>query len=424
MPAKKNSEEQSSPPKKLDRARLHNRGEIDASDDGGSLRAIIILVIIIVAVAVGGAFLVRSIQNSRLNQEQDDTVTDADVTPTPTPEDEELDEPDLSDQILSSDVLPDSEAEFVTEESDYITEDTQFEGDEEATFALSSVVGQPYETFYRLVFTFDSPDSPEIMVPPTDVNYRNISQEVEVSFLNTTEDTSGIEIGQSVVAKNSTFSSLVKSARSTEDVVIYKIQFNESTSYAAQIHENEFILDIFEVDPLSANDTEDLDDDDTTLLEDEDSEDEDQDDVEDEDTSSSSSIGSGSKTEIAGSGDSMGAISGFSFFDSSDKFTYQLKLADENVPKITSSVEEDDDEVVITFVIEDIRFDALPKDGVGYRDFTEGGVTNMSELNIRHAGNKSEYAFSMKEEAEYTIYIDDSKEEFDENRIIIEFMHP
>ncbi len=391
--------------KQIDRTKLHGLGDMEGEGDGSSLRAIVLLVVVILAVALGGAYLIRNIKQSQPTIEPTPTPTEI-PTPEATPE------PTLADTVLSQIVLADVSVENAPAVANYVAEDTKFSNTSEATYTLKSVFGQPYESFYRVTFTFTAGETAETKVPNIDVNYRNVNQQIELTFGKTTADESGFELGGSVVVDGSVLASISKTSTSTNETLVYQLVFDATTDYLARTDENTLILDIKEpvkrelvtptttpeasptVTPTATVDA--------TVTP-----------TENTDETGTLQIQSNTNGQV------LAAISGYSFEDAATKFTYMLKLADENVPAV--SVSKSADGLTVTFTIEDLKYDSLPKNGVGYRDFSALGVANVKELNITRTGSTSVYEFTLTETADYKVYLD--TDTYDENRIMIEIVH-
>lgn len=420
----------------LERSKLHKMNEAEIVEESGSLRAIVLLVVVIIIVAAGGTFLVKNIQNRNATNTTDEIAEIDDPNETDdqvvTPIEESPMEL-LAKKVVNTDVLSD---ELLGEElnaEDFVMIDSVLGSENTEEYTLQKLTVQPYNSVNRVIFTFSTINAEaQNLVPLTEINYRNLNQEVEVVFKNVLNDLSGFNINDSIFVNNSSLLSVVKDlsldARPEDMEVVYRLKFNDTTGYKAVIKDNQFIIDIQEVEK---RETTEVVEDDLMMEETEEATVTEEASVTPTVTTEATTtpttsptttpkpttvVSGTSKTEIESKGE-KGIITGYTYEDYSSKFIYYLKLSDNNIPSVKSSVSGDS----IVFEIANLEFDALPVDGVGHTDFAANGVKDIKTLDIKNDGTKSVYTFNLSEKKDYNVYLDDKN--YNENRIVIEFVH-
>lgn len=408
MPIKKKIEKESKekPSEKLDRTKLHSTISKPEMPEEGSLRAIIILIVVIVFVAVGGAFFIKSLQN-RVVEDEPSQQTPTEITTMSREEDSEQNR--VADQIIMKEVASDSDAQDLLEIEQFSQEDQTLENENASLYTLASLLAQPYESFYRIIFTFSSEQALDT-APRTDVNYRNIVSEIEFTFTNVEEDQTGLIKGQALSISDSVVTNIVRSGKSDERNLIYQVKMSQSALYAVQTKGNQIILDILEPDEEFELEVEDPADDDaeenlTTTPE-----------AAQTTPKPVSSTGKSIVSDIEGN---SAGIKGFTYSDSIERFKYQLILSNENIPNVTSSVGTNGTEVSV--VVKNLAFDGVASDSVVSKaDFQASGVRNVLSMQSSFANNSSTYVFKLEKQADYElkeVVVDGGR------RLSIEFIH-
>ncbi len=96
-------------------------------------------------------------------------------------------------------------------------------------------------------------------------------------------------------------------------------------------------------------------------------------------------------------------ITKYNYEDSSDKFTYNLVLA-EGVPNVTAKL----DGATLIVTVSNLALDGVVGNGgSGSTDLAATGVTNLSMVEITNSNNISTYTFTLDEARDFRVFIDE-----------------
>ncbi len=374
----------------LDRSKLHSVPADVPSSDTSTVRSVVILALLVVFVGIVGAFFVK---NYKADQSK--------VIPTPTPEPTKIVEEEVIEEdkkiTFATEIKDTSALSKITDLEKYTNENVVLENDSDIQYALEEVEGQPYTDFYRTIFKFENEDGDEAGTPLSEITYKEGTQEIEITFRNVNADNTGILLGEVFPVENSILVSVVKSMRSSGTDLVYKLKLEEETKYYAQMDGNTIIIDVLES---------------TEVIEDELLEDSE---VQDEISQSTTDIKSEATGLVAG-------IKGYSYDDYNDKFVYQLKLSNANIPNVSSVIKTEDGAKKLYVTIENLVFDGIASnDEYGEVDFTTQGVKNVTTLTSSYENGVSTYVFDLSGDVEYKIEL--NEEDYSEKRILISFGH-
>lgn len=409
----------------LDRSKLHAMGDIEKPQEGSSFRVIVILVVLIIVVAVGGAMLIKNIQNSentkQNTQEQENTNAN------PSPEAPKVVEPPkltLEDKILSKNVLADDAVTNAVKKDEYTDEDKELPNkDTKSQYDLKGIKGQQYQSFYRVEFKFaPKTKSDKLSIPAVNANYRETVMEVELTFANTVEDESGILVGKFITIENSVLSSIVRSSKAKEGELVYQLKFNDLTKYSIQSEGDTLIIDFLELEPKALTT-------DPTVspavtpadtATDKDTTEEDAKDKEEEKSAEvtptpapSSDANKGITSDVTGN---VAGIKGFTYDDTVEKFIYKLRLSNNYLPNVTSSASTSGENYIVSVKIQNLAMDGVAKPPYNSQIFDR--VKNVLGAEASFANNTSTYNFTLGEKGDYEIEYDKA-----ENTILISFLH-
>lgn len=448
---------------KLERSKLQRRVELN--DDGGSsIKSIIMLVIIIVLIAITGAYVIKNLQPTNNNTAEEPTPV-----PSPTPM-------DTAGVMIGRSVEQDLFDDYKVENKTYTDEDTTLEGNEAAEFEVDRFVAQPYESFYRIEIDFEKAEleesqellNPELVtdpaeqvttgtgaeteetdteseetdaqatvyndIPHTVINYRNRdtgSEQIQVTFSNMfVEDSETVNRMDTYPITNSSLEQINYNPMISENGELSIVfELADYVGYHVQVDENKIVLDIEEAETRT-------------------NEEEPTPAVSPEEEDPSVSVTPGASPSVAVSptpaasptpaptgvpttsetftmnvqpqnvtANTKARISGYTFDDTTDAFLYQLKLAGDQIPRISSRLNANN---TLEVKIEELSFDGLTKDGKAFTDFTTKGVKDVLTMDVSFGGTTSTYVYTLSGKKNYDIYI----EEVDgENRIFIEISH-
>jgi hypothetical protein len=426
---------------KLDRSKLQRKIDYSGNEDGASsIKSIIMLVIVIVLVAITGAYVVKNLQPSN------DTSNNL----TPTPEVSITPQANNVAMVINEDVEKDMFDEFKLEGKTYTNMDSSVGGDSKSEFELANFETQPFESFYRLVFDFDkvniAENTEEVSVatsgtgssadgkiytdiPSVDVNYRNRNsgfEQIEIIFSNITEDdiklTDIFGSSMSFVIKDSSVSEIsYKDLKDGE--LVFVLDLVDFMKYNIQVVDNKVIVDVEEKEKRGGEVV-------TPIV---------------SVTPEVSPAANASVTPVASptikpsttptqtpavsssfkvdvqpqniTSASKARISGYTFDDTTSKFTYYLKLAGVEVPRVSTRMNADN---TLEMKIEELSFDGLTKDGKGFTDFSKKGVKDILAMNLTFGGTTSNYVFTLNSKKNYKVSVQNIE---GVNTIVLEIMH-
>ncbi|KXK26441.1 MAG: hypothetical protein TR69_WS6001000444 [candidate division WS6 bacterium OLB20] len=388
---------------KLDRSKLRGVSGGSETEEKGSAAKVFIAVLIVLILAAG-AFLAYD----RLIRNRDTGETTSETTPTPTP----LPTSNPTEDILSSEVLADTDALGLQAASKFLVGDQAVGEASEDAFTVESLMLQPYESFMRVEFLVSSDG--EQPFPETTAVYSSDEQTITISMNNVIEDKSELGYNETAEIPSSVVDSISHEAQSGTTEV-YVITLEEETPFVlhelTQALENRIVLDIRELEEET-----DPENPDTTP------------------TASPTATPTSAVTEPAGinltndfsknkqfittstTGPNVG-IGGYLYKDEVAIFKYYLILkgGGDPYPNATATLEGN----TLTLEIENLAYDALPdSSGQGMTDFAARGVRDINTVDITFANNKSTYVFELDKPLDYRIYIDE-----DNNRLNLEFRH-
>lgn len=429
---------------KLDRSKLQRKIEISNEDGASSIKSIIMLVVIIVLVAITGAYVVKNLQpTTPSSDEVEPTET---VAPTPLP---------TQAAVVGEEIKNDASDPYPVVNKTFTDADSNLKGDPSMEYELSKFATQPYNSFYRLEFDFDSAlaviedtivednkvetattgsggQTEEVVkdevinkqIPSTTINYRYRQtgrEQIELVFTGMVETLTKLSDVLGTQSTFAIFNSSVKEISYTpidNGELTFIVSLNDYVKYNSQVIGNKLIIDIEEskerVNEPIASLVPSMEPSATISP-----------------VASPSVVPSKVPTNVPTTSTSFtfdiesknitstakARISGYTFDDTPDAFIYQLKLAGTEVPKVSSRLTEDNK---IEVKIEDLSYDGLTKDGKAFTNFTEKGVKDILTMDVSFGGTTSNYVYSLTEKKNYKV----SLEEVDgENRITISISH-
>lgn len=382
---------------KLDRSKLRRVEELPPMEET-SIRSILILALLVIVVAVGGVYFVKKYQETNLEPE-----------PTPTPEVtitvEPTKPPVVTEVKLSSVPKSDSGIKLPT---DFKVEDMAIEDSSNTgAYTLRTIEGYPIENYYIFSFVFQPELGDSAMkLPNLSVNYRETLGEIELSFSNVKEDKTGAVLGEVFdIGGQMTVESLIKSMKSVDSNLIYKIKLGAEVKYSVVKEDSKYLVFVENNAEVSTNEDEEGKESDATPT-----------------PTPTKATGSKSYDIESKAVGNVAGIKGHSYEDSLTSFKYTLKLSNAQIPNVSSQIKTEDGVSYLYVNIENLSFDGIASnDEYGEIDFASKGVRNIKKMSSSYKNGMSEYIFELGKSTTYKVYL--NEKDYDENRVVIEFIH-
>lgn len=352
----------------------------------GSAKKVVVWVLIVIVLAVAAYFGLQKYLNNG-----GDSVTPT-LIPSPTP--------DPTSAIVSSTVLADDLAVNAPTAADYSTENqTVGEEAEAATYSISQLLAQRYDSFQRIQFTIGGVDADDLIYPLTSAVYNDEVSSIRITFKDILEDTSGLDYDESVNVSDSVVSAISHITVEGNDEV-YEVALTGSTGFYLHTYESGgdtiIALDVKEVETNDDPDTE------TTPT------------VAPTQTPDNGDTGSGANDEFSQADKSISAtatgntvkIASYNFFDGPEVFTYRLFLegSGDPVPGTTVAL----DGTTLTMTVKNVSVDAIVGNGgSGSTDFAERGVSDINTVEITNSSNVSTFVFDLDAATDFRVMMEE-----------------